>query len=1385
MARRTKTQSTPVAGRRRVAQPRAASFPIVGIGASAGGLEAFKQLLALLPADTGMAFTLLQHLDPTHSSGLTAVLKTSTEMPVVEATNGRSLQPNHVYVMPADADMTLKNGKLQLVSRGRDSRGLHLPIDAFFRSMASELRAQAIGVVLSGTASDGTEGLRAIKSEGGITLVQSPQTAKFPGMPDSAVRAGVVDHALGLPELAAELARLSNHPYLSIPESKAPVHGDHSEDDALAEAFTVLRERTGVDFSEYKPPTIRRRLSRRMTLLRIENLNDYVRTLHEVPDEPQRLVEDVLVHVTSFFRDPDVFEALKRDVFPAILERKSSAPIRIWVPGCSSGEEVYSIAIALFEHLGPAISKHRIQIFGSDLSERCIDHARKGLYQESAVRDVSPARLNRFFSRVDNRYCIDKAIRDCCVFVKHDLGHDPPFSRLDLVSCRNALIYFAQPLQQRILGTFHYCLNPSGFLVLGRSESITGYAQYFSARDKPHRIFSRTAGASTLRFAPLAASRPASQPTTERAAASAAPPAVDVAKHVDHLLLAQYAPPGVVVNERLEILQFRGRTGPYLEPAPGQPHNHLPAMLRDGLLADLRLAFRQAKRQMKMVRRAGLVVRDNATVRHCALSIIPIAGLPNVTERLFAILFEDDPASGKESKRGKQTPKERSLIAKVEQELAATKEYQQTLVEEHERMNDDLTSANEELVSSNEELQSLNEEMETAKEELQSSNEELTTVNDELQHRNQELNVVNNDLINLLASVDVPVIIVDASRRIRQFTPKARGLMNVLATDVGRPIDDIRPNIGDTDLGALVATTMATAVVTEREVRDHDGHWHRLRIRPYTTPDKRVDGAIISLTDIDALKCIAADAQISSDYFAAIVEAVQIPLVALNPNMQTMSGNQAFREGFDLGGGELNGQNFFEVCGGAFDTPQLRQALTNTVQHGRSFQGIEIECEIPGRGTQALAFSARPASSPTGAAMMVVAIENVTEPRRSQRERALLLQQTAQAKIAAEGANAAKDLFLAVLSHELRTPLTTILLYAQRLTRGELSSAQLGQASEAIERAVSAQAQLIDDLLDVSRISAGKMIMEIQNVDMSLVVSAAMETVSPAASRKSVELTAILPAGEHIWVSGDPLRLRQVVWNLLSNAIQHSNKNGRVTITLDVVDRDARVRVTDTGRGIGPALLPHVFESFVQAEQVSTRATGGLGLGLTIVKTVVEAHNGKVQAESAGLGLGATFSVRVPLLSGSAIAAAPSAAHTESRLHDLADLRGLRILIVDDDQDILDAVAAMLAEMGAEIWKASSASNARAVLRTFLPDLLVSDIAMPDEDGLSLIRAIRAQGNRMPAVALTGLASPADCDIALRAGFDAHLAKPVNSQRLASTLVQASGRRSARPVARS
>jgi two-component system, chemotaxis family, CheB/CheR fusion protein len=828
----------------------------VGIGASAGGLEAFTQLLSALTPQTRMAFVLVQHLAPLHKSMLTQILSNETRIPVQEVKDGMRVEPNNVYVIPPNASLGIFHGVLHLMPRGEGAR--HLPIDSFFKSLAEDQKGRAIGVILAGTASDGSMGLRAIKAEGGITLAQDPSTAKYDGMPRAAIAAGVVDFVLPPDKLALELAKIGEHPYVKA--AKSPQPDVMEPEDQLHKVFFILRTHSGVDFIHYKHATLRRRIKRRMVLRKLDSLTDYVRYLEGHPQEVDELYQDILIHVTSFFRDPDLFEHLKLAVYSPLLKgRTADSPIRIWVPGCSTGEEAYSLAMSLLEHIDAGKWRNvRIQIFASDISQQAIDKARVGFYTTSIEADVSTERLRKYFSKSDGGYRVSKKIRDLCVFARQDMTKDPPFSKIDLITCRNVLIYLGAALQKRVISIFHYALKPSAFLVLGASETIGAHSDLFALADKTHKIYRKKSALMRLNMEfPLDYSE---RLDPQRRLPPAARSRSELSTEVDRIILDRFAPAGVVVNGDFQIVQFRGHTGSYLEPAPGTASLSVLKMARDGLAIELRSALQTSRRKNTTERRERVCVKRPGGMGEVNVEVIPLTS--EETEKHFVILFWDaaPPPATKSKRKGSDDDKDMGRLGKLEQELTATREYLQSIIQDQEATNEELQSANEEILSSNEELQSTNEELETAKEELQSANEELNTVNDELQTRNQELGQTNSDLTNLLASVQIPIVIVGNDLRVRRLTPMAEKIFNLIPGDVGRPIGDIKHNhLQLDDLESLIRDAIDSISLREKEVRDASGHWYSLRIRPYKNVENRIDGAVLALVDIHRAKGIGAD----------------------------------------------------------------------------------------------------------------------------------------------------------------------------------------------------------------------------------------------------------------------------------------------------------------------------------------------------------------------------------------------------------------------------------------------------------------------------------------------------------------------------------------------
>ncbi|MDB9527738.1 chemotaxis protein CheB [Oscillatoria sp. CS-180] len=1400
---------------------------VVGIGASAGGLDVLSEILSHLPLDTGMAFVLMQHLNPDQESLLSEILGRATELPVATAEDGMTVEANHVYVLPPDARMTIANKQLCLESR---SPGQRYPkvIDPFFQSLANDCKNNAIAIVLSGSNDDGATGIRAVREAGGITFAQDRTTTEFPEMPSAAIATGQVDFVLAPDKIAEELVKISKHPYLCETASGEADDSFVFDDGELSTIFSLLQKHTGVDFSHYKQTTFERRMRRRMALRKISHLADYVHYLEDNPTEVKALYQDVLITVTNFFRDAEVFTTLRQQVFPHILQQPSASDsIRVWVAGCATGEEAYSVAICLLECIDPLMISPTIQIFGTDVSDQAIEDARVGYYPENRMEGVSSGRRQRFFAEVDGGYQINKSVRELCIFAKHDLSSDPPFSDIDLITCRNVLIYFKPSLQRRVLSIFHYSLRQTGLLMLGNSESVGETSDLFQVFNAQAKVYEREAVPSRINFDFVSSKHPEAADSRQQPDFSASLSQSSIQQWADQIVLNRYAPVGIVINDRLDILQFRGETSPFLRPPLGEPSFNLLKMIRPSLLNEVRSAIEQAKQRSVTIRRQNLRIEETQTVG-VSLEVIPF----NVSQgRCFLVLFEQEEDSSSvplELTTDAETNDEfgdpttevvqlRQELATVRQELLDARTFLQMTVEEQEATHQQLVAANEEVLSSNEELRSTNEELQTAKEEIQSANEELKTTNEELQSRNAESRRANDDLINLINNVNIPIVMLSSNLHIRSFSPAARGVFNLIPTDVGRPINNIRPNVNITNLEVLIQEVIDTLNSTEQEVKDEEGRWYLLRIRPYRTVENQIDGAVIALIDINNLRR-------TEEELRASQAQLERELVAMN-HMRTLSLQlfasldleQALNEVLDAA---IAIHQAEQGCAHLYDPErdtlrivahrEIDQdfldyfqdiALTDETFYGRTLlqrrrvviENIQTDPEFESyrqiaadAGIQAL--QATPLISHNGEMLGVLSTHFSQPYRPSERELRLLdlyarqasgfislvraereRQRLQEQEQAARAANASKDRFLSVLSHELRTPLNSILGWSQLLIQGQVRDADVNRAIAAIRNGALVQLQFIEDLLDASRIVQDRFQVELLPVNLTAVVQEAVTAIQPQAYEKSLQLNVDLENCSNRLMA-DPGRMGQVFSNLLSNAVKFTPSGGQISVRLTYTPSQVRVQISDTGQGIEPELLPYIFDIFRQADDTNTRRTGGLGLGLFLVHSIVAAHEGHVEVESSGENQGTTFTITLPWV---VVDIAPPSP-TEPRPAEDVSLEGMRVLIVDDTEASLTLYMFALQEIGATVLTAQSAAEALDIIPEETLDVIISDVGLPDINGYEFIQQIRSlpsdQGGDIPAIALTGYTSDQDVQEAIAAGFQMHLPKPVELNDLYDAL---------------
>ena len=1230
------------------------SIPLVAIGASAGGLDAISELLAALPAQSEMAFVLVQHLDPAHESLLPEILTKKTAMPVVQVRDDMEVAAGHVYVIPPNATMTVERQRFRLTRRPSGT-GLHLPIDALFASLAEERGSAAIGVVLSGGNADGSRGVRAIKQAGGIVFAQLPESARFPSMPRNAIETGCVDFVLRPEQIAHALAQLGHHPYVQSNATLEPLDAAPEEplvpddEESLRRVFRRLRAVHSVDFSHYKRSTLRRRLARRMALRNIVDLADYVAVLESDSSEAAGLYQDFLIRVTGFFRDPQSFDGLRSQVFPLLCEGRSlKDPIRIWVPGCASGEEVYSIAIALVEHLGDRLASVGVQIFGTDVSETAIELARGGSFSQNIVQELSSERLERFFVKQDSSYVIAKSIRDLCIFARQDVTRDPPFSRLDLISCRNVLIYLDVSTQRRVMHIFHYALRPQACLVLGPSETVGTATDLFDLADTHLRLYKR-------KTSQLGSSLDLSLPgvsARHRLRDAAVGNEVDrvdedaALREADRLLIARYAPASVLVDEALNILQFRGETGPYLEHASGPPSLNLHHVARPELLIEITPAVQEARETGREAHRGGLSVNG---LQDVSIEVIPLRR--SSAERAYLILFEDG-LRRSDNRRTPQVPlialseseKDRRL-AQLERESTATRDFLQATLQEHEAVKEELKSAHEEVLSANEEYQSTNEELETAKEELQSANEELTTTNDELGSRNRELSVLNSEL-----------------NKARQISEIARAYADV------------------------------------------------------------------------------------------IVETVREPLLVLDGELTVLRANQAFYTDFKTTPAKVVGHIIYDLGDGQWNTPLLREKLLAVLGRNEPMDAHEMSRSVAAIGERMMSLSARKIHGDgERAELILLAVEDVTDRHA--------------ASDILRDISRHKDEFLAMLAHELRTPLAPIAhaIHLLRLVDTDPPSAKLHSM---IERQTQRLVRLVDELLDVARISRGQIELKREIVDLGSIAEHAVDASRLRFERKKHELTLTLPE-QPIYVDGDAVRLEQILLNLLENAAKYTEPGGRIGLSVECRDGEATVSLQDDGIGLAPETLEKIFDLFTQVDGSLARSGGGLGIGLNLVRRVLALHGGRIEAQSAGLGQGTEFIVRLPVSDRLPDAPSIEAPRVELPAAALA-ARVNRVLIVDDNADSAESMMMLARDWGHEVAVANDGAGALTIALTFQPDMALVDIGLPGMDGYEVARRLRkaSPDRNLFLMALTGYGREEDVRLSRAAGFNEHLVKPANLDAL-------------------
>ncbi|WP_243358182.1 chemotaxis protein CheB [Fundidesulfovibrio terrae] len=1354
-------------------QPQTATlgFPVVAIGASAGGLEAIESFLRNTPADTGMAFVIIQHFAPDHKSIMPEILGRFTPMEVHEVADGMRVEQNHVYVIPPGTSMFIEKGVLGLKSLDK-SAGARMPIDRFFESLAVDQKENAVCILMSGAGTDGTLSLKTVKAMGGITLAQDAG-AKFKDMPRSAISSGLVDFVLLAGDMPAKLLALAHARPAHPPEGEAGTGSarDHTGEGGrkalLGRIFQLVRLKTGHDFSQYKFSTILRRIERRMVLHHIGSLEEYVGFLVQQAGEVQTLFEEFLIGVTGFFRDPEAFEVLARQVVPRILAGKTEAnPVRIWVPGCSTGEEAYSLAIIMAEALQRAAKPVRVQIFCTDIDSKALEGARKGIFPGSITESVSPERLKRFFEPEGTKsYRVTKEIRDMLVIAPHSVIKDPPFSKLDLISCRNLLIYLGQDVQKLLIPCFNYSLKPGGFLFVGPSESLGEFGRFFTSVDSKWKIFQRNdvipEGAMEFSLFPL-----------DRASFARTPGPVDGAldrgkllSHTERLLLEEYAPPSVVVDTQYEALHFYGKLGKFLELSGGEPTRSILKLAREDIRLDLRAAIHAAIKDRGLVKRTGLSFRLGGAVCKYSLVVRPVTGAGQ-DEMLLIVVFQEVPGPDETCPEPRPMPvgEDISVAKNLEEELLNTRERLHATIEELEASNEELKSTNEELMSMNEELQSSNEELESSREELQSLNEELNTVNQELQYKIDEVTKVNSDLNNLLTSTKIATLFLDQGLTIKRFTPPITEFFNLFDFDIGRSIGDIAHKMDYDELIADIQTVINTLIPFEREVKSRSGNWYIMRITPYRTVNNMIDGTVITFVDVTLLK--------------GIQQSLYSKTIELETLLQTVP-DTYFRLDHDLNVIEFKaGRGVLPVAAGnpvgkqiAAALPRQAVSVIETAAKGLGQGGALIQTDFSLRikGTKYY-FEARLLPIPTGE--MLIIIRDMTDLKRAE-ERAL------KAKLVAEKASKAKTEFLANMSHEIRTPLNGIVGLTE-LALAKVTGEQERTYLLGVKESLRSLQAIINDILDFSKIEAGRLKLNEVPFDLKHILFAALEPFQLEAQRKGIELSLDIAPDVPLALMGDDLRLKQVLSNLVGNAVKFTEEGGvsvRVEQAAGFPEPEdegfdlLRFMVSDTGIGISEDKHEAIFDKFVQGDVSTVKAFSGTGLGLPICKSLVEMMQGSIWVESEP-GSGSVFQFIVPLRRQEKGEAAPETERDKPAPQ--APMAPLKILLAEDNAINQLVAAEFLKHLGHVVTVVGDGVEALQTLQENPHDVLIVDVSMPRMDGYEVIARIRGGTEgidpAIPIVALTAYAMDEDRKSLLKAGASAFLAKPLNSDDLANVL---------------
>jgi two-component system, chemotaxis family, CheB/CheR fusion protein len=1333
----------------RRASPKRASvdFPVVALGASAGGLDAFKKVFDALPGSNGMAFVLIQHLDPTHASLMVDLLAGHTPMKVLQATDRMRLARDHVFLIPPGAYLAIEGGSLRL-SKPRERHGARMPFDFFLRSLAEECGARAICAILSGTGTDGSLGLKAVKEKGGLVIVQDPEEAAFDGMPRSAIMSGGADLVLTAAKIPQALVRYGRQTYVKA--GPTDVRSADAVQEAFAAIIDLLAAKTLHDFSLYKQGTLQRRIERRMAMAGIESGAGYLQVLREDSGERELLAKDLLINVTHFFRDPAAFELLGGQIIPELIQRQTlDRPLRIWVPGCSTGEEAYSITMLFLEQIAAAKRSIKLQVFASDIDPDSVAFARNGMYPESIEADVTPARLARFFTKEDHSYQVVRELREALVFTSQSLLADAPFSRLDLISCRNLLIYLGPEAQRKILSLFHFALHEEGVLFLGSSETVGSVSDRFEPISKKHRIYRHIGRSRPGEVEFPRGTNAVGRFLANSLAQQAMPRRLGFGELSQRALVEAYAPASVLINAKHEGLYYFGSMDRYLKVVSGEGTRDVLAMAREGLCAKLRSAIRRAKQDHARVTVTGAQLKREERSVGVSITARPVEG---DNEELFLVSFIDDPTPELSLVRPGESAADASHVAQLEQELAATREDLQSAIRDLEMATEEHKAINEEAMSVNEEYQSTNEELETSKEELQSLNEELTALNSQLHETVEQQRATSDDLQNILVSTDLATIFLDADLNIRFFTPAAKSLFNIIASDVGRPLSDLTRRFEDGDLLPDARAVLASHTPVRREVKADDSAWFMRGTLPYRSKDGQVEGLVITFAGISEIKAAEREIEIARAYLDSIIATIRQPLVVLDEDLRVISASSSFHRIFSIKPEDLIGRRLLAAAD-HLDVPALHDFLTSIQARGTTINDQEVEMELPGLGRRAFSMSARVLrDEPSAKRKILVAVVDVTDVKRE--GKALEL-----AKSEAERANVGKSRFLAAASHDLRQPLQTISLLQGMLEKRIRDEPTL-KLVHRLDETVNSMSSMLDKLLDINQLEAGIVRPTIIDFPSKHLLDELRTEFKY--HTETIGLDWRVVSGS-LTVRSDRRLLEQIMRNLLSNAVKYTT-DGKLLLGCRRRGDNLRIEVWDTGPGIPELELQAIFEEFHQLDNPARERSKGLGLGLAIVQRLADLLGHKIDVRSR-VGAGSVFTIEVPL-GRPELAELPTPSQREAEKS--TPTRGT-VLIVEDDPAVLEMLQLLFDAEGHRTLVAADGNRALEVAaqRSTVLDLIIADYNLPEGlNGLETIARLQGQAQHaIPAIILTGDIST-DSLRQIAGHGCVHLNKPVRAKEL-------------------